>query len=78
MATVFIAFILLSLVIAGMAIGVLCGRKPISGSCGGLGAVGVGGPCEICGGDPNKCDAEEGGDVKKTDLAIDATQTKSQ
>jgi len=36
----------------------LMGRKPISGSCGGLANAGVGGPCEICGGDMSKCDAE--------------------
>jgi hypothetical protein len=33
-------------VIAGMAIGVMNGRKPISGSCGGLN----GGRCELCSG----------------------------
>lgn len=41
-----------------MAIGVLLGRKPIAGSCGGVAAA-LGDDdytCEICGDDPNKCD----------------------
>tara|TARA_B100000678_G_C18093177_1_gene455639 strand:+ start:369 stop:503 length:135 start_codon:yes stop_codon:yes gene_type:complete len=38
-----------------MSLGVLFGRKPITGSCGGLQGLGEEGECEICGGDPNKC-----------------------
>ena len=41
MSTFIVAFIILMLVGAGMAIGVIFGRQPIKGSCGGLGAVGV-------------------------------------
>ena len=44
--------------IAIMAIGVILGKKPISGSCGGVAAA-LGEndyTCEICGDDPNKCD----------------------
>ena len=43
--TLAMSFAILLLVIAGMSIGVLNGRKPISGSCGGLGSGG----CSICG-----------------------------
>jgi hypothetical protein len=42
--TLLITFAVLLAVIAGMAIGVMNGRKPISGSCGGLN----GGRCELC------------------------------
>jgi len=40
-----------------MAIGVMMGRRPISGSCGGIGRVnGEDSECAICGGDPIKCE----------------------
>ena len=44
------------LLVAGMAIGVMRGRAPISGSCGGLNRIGLDGACEICGGDPEHCE----------------------
>ena len=58
MAEILITFVILLTIVGAMSVGVLMGRKPISGSCGGLANVGVGGPCEICGGDMSKCDAE--------------------
>ena len=45
-----LAFFILLLIVTGMAIGVMRGRQPISGSCGGLSNLGVDGACEICGG----------------------------
>lgn len=51
-----LSFIFLVFIVAIMAIGVIRGREPISGTCGGLNRVGIGGACEICGGDTNKCD----------------------
>lgn len=45
----FSSFIIL---IALMAIGVLLGRKPIAGSCGGLAALSAGKKCSICGAAP--------------------------
>ena len=47
-------------IMAAMAVGVIFGRAPIKGSCGGLGAVGIDQECEICGGDPQQCDSESG------------------
>jgi hypothetical protein len=44
--TILLSFVTLLVVIAGMAVGVLNGRKAISGSCGGLGN----GRCELCSG----------------------------
>ena len=44
--TLMITFAVMLTVIAAMAIGVMNGRKPISGSCGGLN----GGGCELCSG----------------------------
>ena len=45
MTTFIAAFILLLLVVAGMAIGVMLGRPSIKGSCGGLNQIGLGGSC---------------------------------
>jgi len=39
-----------------MSVGVLMGRKPIAGSCGGMSALGVVKDCDICGGDKTICD----------------------
>ena len=45
MATFIAAFILLLIVVAAMAIGVMFGRSSIKGSCGGLNQIGLGGSC---------------------------------
>ena len=55
--TFFFAFSMMLLLVAVMAVGVLFGRKPISGSCGGMKALGLDMECEICGGDLSKCDS---------------------
>jgi uncharacterized protein len=51
-----LTFIILTVIVAAMSIGVLRGRAPISGTCGGLNKTGSGGECEICGGNPARCD----------------------
>jgi uncharacterized protein len=53
-----ISVLVIGLVIAGMAVGVIMGRGPIKGSCGGMGALGIDTACDICGGDPKRCDEE--------------------
>jgi len=53
-----ISVLVIGLVMAGMAVGVIMGRGPIKGSCGGMGALGIDTACEICGGDPKRCDEE--------------------
>lgn len=60
MAEFIISVLIFALVIAVMAIGVMAGRAPIKGSCGGLGKLGVAGACEICGGDVQRCDKQGG------------------
>lgn len=43
--------------VAIMAVGVIMGRRPISGSCGGIGRInGEESECAICGGDSIKCE----------------------
>ncbi len=48
-------FLVLIAVIAVMSVGVLFGKKPITGSCGGLANLEPGRECELCGGNPSKC-----------------------
>ena len=62
-----VSVLVVGLVIAGMAIGVIMGGQPIKGSCGGMGALGIDTACDICGGDPQRCDEEtRDGQVGKT------------
>ncbi|MEH6617299.1 MAG: (Na+)-NQR maturation NqrM [Porticoccus sp.] len=80
MLELFLAFVVLLLIMAGMAIGVIMGRKPLKGSCGGVGAA-LGEKdytCDLCGGDPNKCEeiSQEYPENKANDLAYDATKNK--
>ena len=51
MTVTLLTFGLLLLIIAGMAVGVIFSNKPIAGSCGGLGNLGLKDSCPICGGD---------------------------
>ena len=53
-----VSMLVIGLVIAGMAVGVIAGRPPIKGSCGGMGALGIDSTCDICGGNPQRCDEE--------------------
>ncbi|MEJ2172029.1 MAG: DUF539 domain-containing protein [Woeseiaceae bacterium] len=45
-ATSLLSFLVILAVIVAMGVGVMAGRSPIKGSCGGLN----GGPCELCSG----------------------------
>ena len=54
--TFVLAFLVFMAIMVAMAVGVIFGRAPIKGSCGGLGAVGIEQECEICGGDPQRCE----------------------
>lgn len=51
-------FVMMATVMAIMAVGVMAGRDPIKGSCGGMGAIGIDQSCEICGGNPQRCEDE--------------------
>lgn len=56
MGTFLLVLLIVGLLVAAMSVGVIFGRKPITGTCGGLGAAGITGPCDICGGDTSKCE----------------------
>ena len=63
MTTMILAFLFMLLLISAMAVGVILGRKPISGSCGGMKALGMDVDCEICGGNPKLCDSGSDADL---------------
>ena len=51
-----VVFAVMALVVLGMSVGVIAGRKPIAGSCGGIANLGIEKQCSICGGVREKCD----------------------
>ena len=53
-----ISFIVFAFILSAMAVGVIAGRAPIKGSCGGIGALGIDQSCDMCGGDPQRCETE--------------------
>ncbi|MFG6667416.1 (Na+)-NQR maturation NqrM [Halomonas sp. HNIBRBA4712] len=73
----------MALIMTAMAVGVLVGRKPIAGSCGGLNAIGMKDGCDICGGKDKVCEEEnrKRGSLRRAsdesrgaDLGYDATR----
>jgi hypothetical protein len=79
MATLLVTLAVMLFVALALSISVIAGRKPITGSCGGVGKA-LGDPnyvCELCGGDEAKCAAQkENVSSKKTaeDLSYDASK----
>ncbi len=60
-----LVFLVMLLVVLGMSIGVIMGRKPIAGSCGGIANLGIEkDECPICGGDQDKCEEANAGGGK--------------
>lgn len=76
MTTFILVLLVLTTLVFAMSIGVIMGRKPIAGSCGGLGAVGIDGACTVCGGNPKQCDSLKDAPASADDqgLAYDATK----
>ena len=75
MTEILLSIVMFCVLIAAMAVGVLMGGKPITGSCGGVGAA-LGEAnynCDICGGDPNKCDEQTQSD--SSSLGYNAVET---
>lgn len=70
-----IVFCVMAILMAMMAIGVVFNNKPISGSCGGMSALGMDVACDICKGDPAKCDKEnEASNEKAANMSYDASE----
>lgn len=78
MGTFLLVVLIVAVLMAGMSVGVMFGRKPISGSCGGIGALGISQSCDLCGGSPQKCeDSRNEADepLSTEDLTYDATKS---
>ncbi len=52
MTTILLTIVIALLVFAAMSLGIMFGRQPIKGSCGGIAS---GQACDLCGGNPTKC-----------------------
>lgn len=83
MAVLVVTLVVMLFVALALSISVLAGRKPVSGSCGGVGKA-LGDPnyvCELCGGDEAKCAEEKAkpgnsAAVEKNSLSYDASKPK--
>ena len=69
-----IAFFAFIIIFIGMAIGLLIQKKPLKGSCGGVARLMGNEDCDICGGNPNKCDESNQDSNTSSDLSYDATK----
>lgn len=83
MAIWLLVFGFMALIMGVMAVGVIMGRKPIAGSCGGLNQIGMKDGCDICGGKDDVCEEEnrKRGSVRRrsdesrgADLGYDASR----
>lgn len=68
MQTIFLAFILMLVVVVGMAIGFLVQRKAITGSCGGIGALGM----------EKACDCDDPCDDRKARMAAEEARKEKE
>lgn len=61
--TFLLAFAVFALAFAGLAVGVMCGRRPLRGSCGGAGDAAAGDDC-LCARKANDlCASDEGNEL---------------
>lgn len=67
-----IVFTVMLLLVIAMSVGVIMGKKPISGSCGGMSALGMEVACDVCGGDKSKCEKEENSKIDQPEIAYNA------
>lgn len=62
----FLVFVLMLLIVAAMAVGVMMGRRPIAGSCGGIASLGIEKECSFCGGVREICESRQAENAKKS------------
>ena len=76
--TFVLALLVFVAIMAAMAVGVIFGRRPIAGSCGGMKALGMEMECEVCGGDPQMCEKSPFLKATTDDLAESASSDLAQ
>lgn len=79
MAVLLVTLVVMLFVAFALSISVMLGRKPISGSCGGVGKA-LGDPnyvCELCGGDEAKCAEQKANPVSASETANDLSYDAS-
>lgn len=59
----FVSLIAIVLMILLMAVGVLMGKEPLKGTCGGLNRFTGDKECPVCGGDTTKCESNSPNDT---------------
>lgn len=81
MGMLLVTFFVMLLIVTAMSVGVLFGRGPITGSCGGVGAA-LGDDdyvCDLCGNDENKCkELNDDPESADTDLAYNVSENASE
>ena len=84
MAVLLVTLVIMLFVAFALSISVLAGRKPVSGSCGGVGKA-LGDPnyvCELCGGDEAKCAEQKAAPLLAKDagnnLSYDASKSSKE
>lgn len=79
MGTLFVTLLVMLLFFLFMSVGVIFGRKPITGSCGGVGKA-LGEKeyvCDICGGDESKCEEKQATTKVADTLAYEVTSNNN-
>lgn len=82
MTTLLAALVIMLIFVGLMSVGVIFGRKPLKGSCGGMGAA-LGEKdyvCDLCGDDESKCveiNTTKTVETEKSSLAYEVTQNKN-
>ena len=84
MSTFLVVLAFMLVIMAAMAVGVILGRRPIAGTCGGLNKLGLKEGCEVCGGQDDVCEEENrkrtagarrrSDESRGADLGYDATK----
>ena len=69
MTTFLVCLVAFSMMMLLMAVGVLMGKEPLKGTCGGLNRIMGDRDCPVCGGDTTKCETNNS-DNQQSDKAV--------